>query len=73
MSNNFSRSIGHTGPITTSSVGIGQASGSAVSGYAWPANSTGPGAPPHTGESQHAALPFPNSSAAAAGGKKARS
>jgi hypothetical protein len=72
---NFSKSIGGagSGPINTSSVGLGQASGSAVGGYARPNSSTGPGAPDHSGESQHSRKPTPRSSAEAAQGKKADS
>ena len=71
---NFTKSVGGSsgsGSINTSSVGLGQAPGSAVGGYARPNSSTGPGAPAHTGESTHSAMPMPGSSAQAAGGKKA--
>jgi hypothetical protein len=72
----FSKSVGGSsgsGSITTSSVGLGRAPGSAVGGYSMPKSATGPDAPDHRGESQHAAMPMPGSSAQAAGGKKADS
>jgi hypothetical protein len=72
----FSKSIGGStgsGSINTSSVGLSQASGGPVGGYATPNSGTGPGAPPHTGESQHSRKPTPRSSAEAAQGKKADS
>lgn len=42
----FGNTIGYTGPITTTSVGLGQAAGSPVGGYPMPKSEAAPGAPP---------------------------